>query len=566
MSRFIHVPAIVVLLAAACSGVAKPMPASSRRWFGPRTVIAGYSTWYLFNIDWEIPVTCDPATSRCDTGDYTFKGGETVNFYSTGTPPQGIWTLYSLNWAPYAVCDVQGTTFALHRKDCSGPVETFTTRGTGTHYVTFIQTGSVYPKNVYVSAVSGFPQNAQLTWWKYAYGCAVTKAQLAGTTPFSFRGTDALCLQVSVPDTAIAGDYTVSITFSETPSGGNSTVLQFPITVVHIPPLRTQPIDWTTVPPIPGLARWEQTMVSPNGGGAQWCPDKANPTEKMAFGYEAQVWFYDGARVYYQIANYTGDQQWANCARNIESQYSDYILNNKGSIPMWRIFPKGLEMSMCPSCDPKYAAALRALINGTLYTKTAGYPWDGVIREMAFTLDLEVAQQTAFGEPHKNLTSTADMEIGFLLAYTDGTGRYGMYQTFMTGLAMESLIGYWDLTHDPRVPYAIRRMLDDIWARYNTNNHAMMYNADVDPAKCNETPAWYVPLPGGNCGLNSHQGINNFVAPAFAWYWRQAGDTTYLTRGDDLFAHSLDEPIYAGKQFSQNYRWSFDYVKWRSKP
>jgi hypothetical protein len=417
----------MVLLAAA-SVVAKPMPAASRQWFGPRTVIAGHSTWYYMTVDWQLPVTCDPATSRCDTGDYTFKGGEPVKFYSTGTPPQGIWTIYGALWAPYAACDIQGTTFELHRNNCSGPVETFTTPGTGTHYVAMF--GGTYPKDVYVSAVSGFPRNTQLTWWKYTYGCTGTKAQLAGTTPYSLKGYDSFCLQVSVPDTATAGDYTVSLTFSDAPTGENtSTVLQFPITVIHVPALHTQQIDWTTVPPIPGLAKWEKTMVSADHGGAQWCANKANPTEKMAFGYEAQVWFYDGARVYYQIANYTGDQQWANCARNIASQYSDYILPNKGTIPMWRIFPKGLEMSMCPTCDPKYAAALRAMINGTLYADQSGMPWEVRIREVAYALDLEAAQQTAFGEPHKNLTNTADMLIGFLLAFTDGTGRYGQYQT-----------------------------------------------------------------------------------------------------------------------------------------
>jgi hypothetical protein len=558
---------MIVLLAATGSGLAKPMPAVSRQWFGPRTVIAGYNNWYFLTPDWQVPVTCDPASSRCDTGDYAFKGGEGVYLYTTGTAPQGIWTMYAAIWAPYAVCDVNGTTFALRRKDCSGPVETFTTRGTGTHYVSFISPYPSYAKNIYVSSVSGFPPNTQFTWWKYTYGCTTTKARLQGTTPQSLLGADSFCLQVSVPDTATAGDYMVSFTISDAVSGGNSTVLQFPITVVHVPPLRTQPIDWTTVPPIPGLARWEQTMTSANlRGGGMWCPNRANPTDAMGFGVEAQVWFYDGARVYYQIANYTGDQTWANCARNIASQYSDYILKNKGAIPLWRVFPKGLELSMCPNCDPKYAAALRALISGILYANNSGMPYDLRIREMAFALDLEVAQQTAFGEPHTNLTNTADMLIGFLLEYTDGTGHYAMYQTFMTGLAMESLIGYWGLTHDPRVPYAIRRMLDDIWARYSTKNHALMYDADSDPTKCGETPSWFVTITGSNCGLNSHQGLNNLVAPAFAWYWRQTGDNAYLTRGDDIFAHSLDEQIYAGKQFSQNYRWSFDYVRWRSKP
>jgi hypothetical protein len=39
---------------------------------------------------------------------------------------------------------------------------------------------------------------------------------------------------------------------------------------------------------------------------------------------------------------------------------------------------------------------------------------------------------------------------------------------------------------------------------------------------------------------------------------------TYQERGDALFSHALDIPItWNGKIFSQNYRWSFDYVNWR---
>jgi hypothetical protein len=57
------------------------------------------------------------------------------------------------------------------------------------------------------------------------------------------------------------------------------------------------------------------------------------------------------------------------------------------------------------------------------------------------------------------------------------------------------------------------------------------------------------------------------VAPAYAWYWNLTGDTLSLNRGDELFQHALDDPahtIWSGKQFSQIYKWTFDYVRWRS--
>jgi hypothetical protein len=45
------------------------------------------------------------------------------------------------------------------------------------------------------------------------------------------------------------------------------------------------------------------------------------------------------------------------------------------------------------------------------------------------------------------------------------------------------------------------------------------------------------------------------------------GAERHLDRGDAIFAGGVRGAwLYAGKAFSQNYRWSFDYVKWRSQP
>src|SRR4051812_7934579 len=98
MLKLISARLPIVVLALLSMASAKPVPSSTRQWWGPKTVIAGYNSWYFFWDEWMVPVTCDPATSRCDSGDTPFKGGETVQFYSTGTPPKGIWTLYATVW------------------------------------------------------------------------------------------------------------------------------------------------------------------------------------------------------------------------------------------------------------------------------------------------------------------------------------------------------------------------------------------------------------------------------------------------------------------------------------
>jgi hypothetical protein len=69
--------------------------------------------------------------------------------------------------------------------------------------------------------------------------------------------------------------------------------------------------------------------------------------------------------------------------------------------------------------------------------------------------------------------------------------------------------------------------------------------------------------------------LNDLVATAYAWYWYQTNNTTYLTEGDDLFSNVWDSAggqtiggdsgwTYSVKEYNQIYKWSFDYVRWRS--
>ena len=82
---------------------------------------------------------------------------------------------------------------------------------------------------------------------------------------------------------------------------------------------------------------------------------------------------------------------------------------------------------------------------------------------------------------------------------------------------------------------------------------------------------------GGKRVLYTTSNLNQLVAPAFAWYWKFSQDNTYLTRGDAMFSAGVlgagtnskasitdQDYSWSGKEFSLNYKWSFDYVRWRS--
>jgi hypothetical protein len=60
--------------------------------------------------------------------------------------------------------------------------------------------------------------------------------------------------------------------------------------------------------------------------------------------------------------------------------------------------------------------------------------------------------------------------------------------------------------------------------------------------------------------------LNLLICPAYAWVWHRTGDKSFLDMGDKLFYGGVAGAwLDGGKQFSQNYRWSFDFVKWMSE-
>ena len=109
--------------------------------------------------------------------------------------------------------------------------------------------------------------------------------------------------------------------------------------------------------------------------------------------------------------------------------------------------------------------------------------------------------------------------------------------------------------HDPRVQPAIQKALDWLWTRaWVAKDRAFWYeNWAADGSQA------FPPKKGAP----DH---NLLIAPAFAWMYQQTGDTTYRDRGDQAFAGGVTRAyLNNGKQFNQNYMWSFDYVKWRSE-
>jgi chitodextrinase len=343
------------------------------------------------------------------------------------------------------------------------------------------------------------------------------------------------------------GDYVVHLKLK-----ANDVVQDASYTFHVLPaPEPLPPVKIGTYPPIPGKARWEQTMLIL---ADKWCKRREDLNDQgtflTGFGWEGDAWYYDGGRVYLQVADYHPKEyaHWAHCAALILGPYRDYFNAGK-SVGGWRLFPYGLAMDYWRTGDDGSKQAVMAMAAHSPYVTSGGEPDFNLTRETAYMIDVWVAAEELGAPRNPLLLRSIDFDLGHLDQFEAGA----QVHPFMVGLCLEALINYYEMTvaqgkPDLRIPAAVKTALDFMWdgGPVDKKSYGFFYNHFSVPA-------------------SSPTDLNLLVAPAFAWYWSKTGNNAYLQRGDILFEHSLDAPIdYSGKIFSQNYKWSFDYVRWRS--
>jgi hypothetical protein len=322
------------------------------------------------------------------------------------------------------------------------------------------------------------------------------------------------------------------------------------------------------VRPIPELARWEAQMVTYGRKHCEEYDRSLTPDQKLGNTY------YDAMRVFYQIADYTGDAFWNDCALKARAVYRDYyIARNNAVIPGYWHFTTGLRMDAERRGDARSKAAAIDLSRKAAYAPdTTPLAWTATAyrsREVAYAM-VSYLNAEQLGEPRRerlmafgdqalahvdqwfvSKTFRAPSEINQLVP-----GAVGQYyiQPFMVALTSESLIRYWEATRDPRVLPAVKTAIDWLWAKaWVPGNQAFWYQNWVsDPRQT------FRAEPGA-------PDLNLLIAPAFAWVYTMTGDTTYRDRGDQIFAGGVRGAwLGGGKQFNQNYMLSFNYVALRS--
>jgi len=423
-------------------------------------------------------------------------------------------------------------------------------------------------------------------------------------------------LRLRVNSQAVPGHYQFSAKFqAQTSSGndGNPVVVTYKFTV--LPTASLTPAPPSTFPAIAGLADWQNNMANPvpyqrSGkpyrSGEWWCTNNTdtNPWWSLDngnfIGYfdmpssiYFEAWNYDGGRVYQQIADYDynvrsmpgyGDRSrrnhWERCAELAMEPYKDMNIATQGSfVQEPNQFPYGMEMNYLRTGDSTMKAAVDLLARNPVYRNYyAGSAYACTARTTAYMMDDRLADEIA-GATRNNafLPRTVDVLLGILDQTYNWDPSNSNQQTydihpFQVGLVMEALINYYELdlaegnTPDARIPLEIKKVLD--WweaQQYIPANHTLAYqpyDLPVDPT-----------LLGG--ALYGATSLNDLVAPAYAWYWSKTGNSAYMLAGDDLFNHTFDDAGPAGgglgggwtwsvKEFNQIYKWSFDYVRWRT--
>jgi hypothetical protein len=298
-------------------------------------------------------------------------------------------------------------------------------------------------------------------------------------------------------------------------------------------------------------ATWEARMLQ---SGRALC-DQGKIQELST--WEGNVWYYDGIRTYYQMAYYTGDTDWEQCAGYVRELYLKYVLDNNGQIPGWRVFPIGLQMDFERRGSQESRQALLALASNSAFARSGGGLDPELSRETAYLIHAYLSQEQVGGGVNQMLESSREFALEHLKAWTVAESTQYV-KPFMVGLTFEALIRYYEeRDRDPRILSAIQIAADWLWSKgWRSSAQAFEYIVCKDEAMDS-----YPECRGPDAGPAAE--LNLLIGPAYGWLYKETKDPLYRERAIAVFSGGVQNATLSnGKQFNQNYRWSFDLLKW----
>ena len=436
-------------------------------------------------------------------------------------------------------------------------------------------------------------------------------------TPMSMNSEDGM-IRVRVPSDAAPGtDYNLLLVLrmyngwdGTTKQVGSDIVVDWPFTVY--PPAAFSAKPPASFPEIPKLGMWQKTMTSDDHGGEYWCMQSVSrtPLPSLEYGpllgpnyslvgnfnsagqFDTQKPYnYDGGRVYMQIADYQFNtpgmpgyhdearkEHWQHCAQMVLYPYDNWLARSLGTQlnePNQHLFGTG--MYYARTHDPTAAAALAHTTDawGTFKGHYATLNPAGM-RWFSYTWDSQIANEASGAHGPWQLSGKAtDVGLALLDMFMQYDGASSPptwnYHPYVLGALMEALIGQYELdaemgrTPDARIPLEIGKTLYFLFEGNNQN----WWNSDIGTLRYSPVD---VPMSHKWNDPNSTDvwsDLNNLLAPACAWYWSKTGDDKIREWGDALFAATWKDNgdlEWSAKPFNQAYKWSFDFVRYRSGP
>lgn len=343
-----------------------------------------------------------------------------------------------------------------------------------------------------------------------------------------------------------SGIYLLKARIGKKKAGAAKFILSTGSTIVQ--PSGNQP-PFTPPGDIPLLAEWESDMLH---FGNIHCQNLKNQSLNQEALLAAT--YYDAEWVFYQIGDYTGDPKWYECAQAAENIYgSAYVLRNNGNIPGYWNFTHGLTRDYLSTGDTNARSA------ALLLARTAAFASDAT--PASSTVSAEYSRETAYaimsylnaenvGDAHRPRT---ELLVAHALGHLDqwfGSKTAEYVRPFMFGLTAHALISYDERYGDPSILPALIQGANWIWENTWIAEEGAFQYTDRNVS---------------SGGTEAAPDLNLLIAPVYAWIWHKTGDVTFRDRADQIFAGGVAAAYITNpKQFNQSYRWSFDYIKWRS--
>ena len=363
---------------------------------------------------------------------------------------------------------------------------------------------------------------------------------------------------------------------------------------------------------LPLLDEWESKMLADGERWGQYLTNLYPPAGTFS---EQTMTYYDSQRVFYQIAEYTGqDEPWNSYALEAKRVYLNYVensVNNSGgynfSFPGYRRFAQGIYMEYTLTGDAAVYENIAKIRDNPAISEAGdrsisipAWYWERRSREVAYALEAHIfAERAGYPRDEADVARYVSMALNHIKEWTSGEFGYtDSYRRapFMFALTAEALIIFyeWELENgrDPSalyshpsvpaefvpaiaIPEAIKSMADYLYDEAvvisGDNVGKRMWVEDIGGSR----PNWN---DEGGSGYSTFRyediksagptiDLNLLIAPAYAWLFQHYSDMKYINIADRLFTSgvSLSNTGWNTKIFNQNYRWSFDYIKWRNE-